>query len=212
MATSINAAGLGLSAAQIAVTTIVVKPTRSFGPFSAQVVLRETHHDELTITNHPVEQGAVISDHAFKNPATLILEMAWSNSPSVSSFQQALQNAVTGTIQGVAALLSGNSVEQVRDMYDKLLKLQTSRIPFTVQTGKRIYSDMLIKSLSTTTDKASENSLMVTAELQQVLIVSTRTVQVAAPAINQQQPQVTQPTVNNGAQNLIPSTSFIPRN
>ena len=32
------------------------------------VWIEETHHDSVVITEHPVEQGAPISDHAFARP------------------------------------------------------------------------------------------------------------------------------------------------
>jgi hypothetical protein len=43
------------------------------------VVIREVHDDELTITDHPVGNGAPITDHAFKNPESVMLEFGWSN-------------------------------------------------------------------------------------------------------------------------------------
>ena len=46
--------------------------------------------------------------------------------------------------------------------HQELLNLQRNRIPFDVTTGKRIYNNMLIKTLEVTTDKSSENVLLAT--------------------------------------------------
>ena len=46
---------------------------RAIGDFIAEVTVKEQHRDEMTITSHPVETGAAITDHAFKNPAQLTI-------------------------------------------------------------------------------------------------------------------------------------------
>ena len=196
--------------AQLGLDSILVKPKRSIGPFSAQVTIREVHNDELQITDHPVSQGATISDHAFMMPATVTIEASWSNSPSNSGIIAGLIAAGTATIEGVQSLLTGNSADQVRDMYAKLLSLQKSRILFDVYTGKRVYKNMLCRSLSTTTDKNSENSLVVIAELRELIVVSTQTLSVSAPPEQQQNPAITQPVTNRGTQALQPTTAWTP--
>ena len=44
------------------------------------VVISEEHDDEVTVTRHPVDQGAPISDHAYKNPSVLNVRFGWSDS------------------------------------------------------------------------------------------------------------------------------------
>src|SRR6266478_6601275 len=44
----------------------------------AEVTVSESGEDALIITEHPVEQGSTISDHAFKRPAHLRLHVGWS--------------------------------------------------------------------------------------------------------------------------------------
>jgi len=46
------------------------------------VVIEEDHDDELIITQHPVELGAIISDHAYKKPSEVRVRCAWNNSGS----------------------------------------------------------------------------------------------------------------------------------
>jgi hypothetical protein len=202
--------GLGFvnAAALIALDSILVKPKRAFGDIKAQVTLEETHDDEMEITEHPVEQGAAISDHAYKRPARLRVHCAWSNSPSVQGLVDGAVGAVKSTISSVQSLITGNSEAQVKDFYEKLLKLQSDRIPFDVYTGKRRYTNMLVKSLNTTTSKDTENSLIVIAAFQQVIIVQTQTILANAPAANQADPAATQPVTNSGTKSLLPSAKF----
>ncbi|MDR1020511.1 MAG: hypothetical protein LBL73_07120 [Synergistaceae bacterium] len=124
---------------------------RAIGDINLEVTIEERHDDTLTITEHPVEKGAAISDHAYKNPM-----------------------AVT-----VTAGMSGKTGDGVpTETYEKLLALQESREPFSIVTGKREYENMLLQGISVTTDADTGNVLMVTLDCREVIIVSTETAQV----------------------------------
>lgn len=170
---------------------ISIHPQRALGPIVAQAVLEEKHSDELQITDHPVEQGAQISDHAFKRPAEVTLRYGWS--PSTLS-------SALGSINVLSPnLLGGN----LKDIYQKLLDLQISRVPFTILTGKRQYSNMLIKSISETTDEKTENVLVVSITCREVLIVQTQVTVLPAQA-KQAAPKKTAQTAQKGVKQLVP--------
>lgn len=215
---------------QLGLQSIIIKPARKIGTLTAQVTISEAHTDELEITEHPVEQGAVIADHAFKRPAEVTIVCGWSNSPpgnganallnaglgavvmglqganptsiATAGFGGAVGGAISQTGAAIQGLISGNTPGQVKDIYQKLLQLQEQRIPFDVLTGKRAYVNMLIRSLSTTTDKTMENSLIVTAVLKQVILVSTKPLSLSAPADQQKFPGSTNPPTNLGTKIL----------
>lgn len=227
--------GFVSAALQLGLQSILIKPQRSIGPIVAQVTIQEVHQDTLEITDHPVEMGAVISDHAFKRPAELIITCAWSNSPSgngsnallnaglaagILGLQGAnsatvltgavgggLGGAVDQTAAGVQALLTGNSPDQVKAIYQRLLKLQEDRIPFDVTTGKRAYKNMLVRSLQVTTDQTSENALQVVATLRQVILVSTKPLVQSAPPEAQRFAGSTNPVTNFGTKVLGPAVA-----
>lgn len=50
-----------------------LRPHRSIGGVTFDVVVEEQHEDTLEITEHPVEHGANISDHAFMKPASVTI-------------------------------------------------------------------------------------------------------------------------------------------
>lgn len=140
----------------------------------------------MEITNQPVEAGAVISDHAYKLPAELELEYAWSaGSP---------QNRT-------------NDLAFLKNLYQQFLGLEAGAVLCTVNTGKRIYQNMLIKSLSVQTDKEHENDLTIRVEFQEILIATTQIVPVSSAA-QQSLPTKTAPTLNQGNQSLQPATNF----
>jgi len=197
--------GLAIQGAQLGLQSILFKPPRKIATFAAQVTLEETHVDELEITSHPVEQGARISDHAYLRPAELTIRAGWSNSPQSSSFLQGLAGAATQTVAGVNDIISGTGLDQTLNVYRKLLELQTSRLPFSVVTGKRTYDNMLFKSLRVETNKETENSLLVTAVLRQLIIVKTQVISSSTPAENQATPALTQAPTELGQKQLQPA-------
>lgn len=134
----------------------LIQPSaRAIGQIYADVTIEENHRDEVIITQHPVEGGGVITDHAFKRPAELEIRCGFSNS-------------------------SAGYVGYVQEQYRALLSLQLTRQPFTVYTGKRRYRNMIIRGISVVTDPHSENTLMATVALQEVIIVSTQTTSAGA--------------------------------
>jgi hypothetical protein len=164
--TAVGLAGSALSSA----VTAFINP-RSIGGFTADVTIEERHEDVLTVTSHPVETGSTISDHAYRQPSKVTIRCGWSNASA---------GAIIGTI---TSLLSGSfDSSYVRTVYNNFLTLQQSRQLFDVLTGKRNYSNMLITRLSIVTDATSENALMMTCECQEILLATTQTVSVGAPA------------------------------
>lgn len=195
--------GLVAAAAQLGLEAILIRPKRAISNFTAQVTLTERHVDEMDIVDHPVEQGAQISDHAYMRPPEVIIECAWSNTPRPSGgFLGSLSTAMEGTNAGVQSIITGNSPNQVRDVYQKLLQLQASRVLIEVVTGKRTYVNMLVRSLIVETDKQTENVLKVTVTLRQLLIASVRVGTIAAAKEDQAFPETTQSSADKGVVQL----------
>lgn len=169
---------------------INIRPQRALGEIIAQAVLEEKHNDELQITDHPVEQGAQISDHAYKRPEEVTLRYGWSESVLASAL---------GSINLLTPNLAGGNLNEI---YNKLLALQASRIPFDILTGKRSYKNMLIKSISETTDEKTEHVLVVTITCRQVLIVETQAA-LLPPKTKQAKPKKTAATARKGTKQLV---------
>lgn len=124
---------------------------RNLGGLQFAVVVEESHEDKVTITEHPVEQGAKINDHAYVEPASLTIRAGHSDTAGAGAS---------------------------REMYEKLLELMRKREPFEIVTGKRLYQNMLLESVSTTTDSTTEHGLQVMAQCREVIIVQTQTASV----------------------------------
>ncbi len=143
---------------------------RTIDDIDVQVVLTENTNDTLTVTKQPVQQGASITDHSYKEPTAFSASLLFKDARALFS--------------------------QTSEIYEKLLNLQNSRIPFTITTPKRVYEDMLMTVLSQTTDKSTENCLSINASFQQVLLVEVATTTV--PRIKQKFPSKTAAIVDKG--------------
>ncbi|WP_145588270.1 phage baseplate protein [Yersinia aldovae] len=147
-------------------SAIFRQQTRKIGLLVPSVIIAEKHQDALEITEHPVEVGAAVNDHAYKRAAEVTMEVGFAGGGSLLDFVD------TSTI----GLSLGKSSEEV---YQELRDLQESRQPFDVITGKRKYSNMLIRGIEVTTDKTSENVLMCVLTLREVIMSQTESVTVA---------------------------------
>lgn len=163
--------------------SVYVRPARSIGGLTMDVTVEEHHTDDLEITDHPVENGADVTDHAFLLPPSVTITAGVSDSGGSNSDT------------------SGGDKRSV-EAYEKLLELQKKREPFDLITGKRVYKNMLIRSLSTTTDKETENALIFTAELRQVIMATIQVVSI--PRSRQKRGMVTGSTDEAGQKQLEP--------
>ncbi len=150
------------------------------GDIKVNVIINETTTDTLTVTKQPVQQGASITDHSFLEPVT---------------FQH--------TIYFAAPQITGG--DSLAAVYQKLLTLQSARVPFTIVTPKRTYTNMLMTSLSQTTDARSENNLAINASYQQIILVPVLATTVPARTF-QKNPGSTGATVDTGNKSMITKT------
>lgn len=176
---------------------------RNIGGIVAHVTIEEEHVDKFAITDHPVEMGSNITDHAYRLPTTVTIRCGWSNSPPPKGTGLLdIPGNLIGGLAATAAAFAGPS-SYVQQVYDDLLALQAALVPLTIVTGKRTYDNMLIESLAVTTNRDNENALQVVATCRRVMFVQTTTVQIPTKDV-QKSPQDTMPVENMGAKQLAP--------
>lgn len=169
-----------------AITPVSIKLPRSVATITFDATIEERHEDQWVMTEHPVEVGSTITDHIYKMPCSLDITAV----TSMGSPQNKAQDS-----------------SFLKTLYNSLLNLGGALLP--VQTGKRIYQNMAVRSLRVDTDKTSENILSVQVSLQEILLATTTLVTVT-PMSNQSLPQKTAPTINQGPVNTAPAPNFNP--
>lgn len=136
------------------VTTMIVSP--SYGRFVFDAVFGTDHSANLTVTQHPVQSGASISDHAYMEPDEVSIEIGMSD-------------AAIGAPGG-----DGRSV----NAFTQLRAIMEKREPVTLVTRLKTYPNMLITSMSAPDDYKTMHALRASIYFQQINIVSVSTVTV----------------------------------
>jgi hypothetical protein len=187
-------------------------------------VVEEDHSSNVRISQHPIEDGSTIADHAYVEPLKLVLQGFKSNHPIslLSSdnlrnlgtsfatgglennflypqgwrFKENSSSTIRAPIVGKVSVASAaqlgtgylnQSVSQAQAVgqepvvpsnlaqraYEELYQRQVNRIPLSVATGLRIYSNMLITSMDTTRNAKNAHSLVTRVTLEEIRIVKT---------------------------------------
>lgn len=166
------------------------------GGWFFDAILQATHTSTLTITEHPVQAGASLTDFAFRQPRTLSLNIGMSD-------------VATSFIPGQ---FSGGSSRSVQ-AYNVLDQLQQSRIPVQVYTRLGLYQNMLVETLTVQDDHTTAHGLRCTVDLKEVLVATVSVVKVSANKAvtdkaqkGKQQPKGIPPSLLSILGNLINGT------
>lgn len=123
----------------------------SMGDFYFDAVFKTEHNATMMITEHPVQTGAPIADHAYLEPEEITCEIGMTD--------------VNG---------DGLSVQ----MYQQLRELMNRREPFTLVTRLHSYENMLISALSVPDDYTTMFAMKATIVFKQIRVVQVATIQV----------------------------------
>lgn len=164
---------------------VVISAEDSQIAFDATV--SERHRHELKVTEHPVEEGASVSDHAQLEPDVLDIQGIISNTPILLNVEDNIQPSIPG----------GNPDNRAQDAYNEFLRLQQTAALLEVATEIRDYSDMMITSISVPREKGSRHILDIGLTLQ-----AFRKATVESVAAPQPIEPVHRSKAKNGRQNL----------
>ena len=95
-----------------------------------------------------------------------------------------------------------------KEVYASFLEMQSNSELLDVITGKRQYSNMLLRTIEVTTDKTTENVLSAVLTLRELILTSTTTVQVADKT-DMAQGASTSPTQNAGVKSPVPKNESL---
>lgn len=154
------------------------------------VVITESHVGAVSVTEHPVEQGANISDHAQEKPDMLTMTAIVSNTPISRTKQtriidtglgQFVSNVPADQVQGVAGYAEA--------AYARLRELKSARNLITVVTNLRVYTSMIIENLTVPRDSNTGDALSFSVQLKQVIVVRNKVTRTVASKDPKAQPK-----------------------
>jgi hypothetical protein len=122
------------------------------------------------MTEHPIEEGANITDHAFVEAKVVSIELAMSDAATY------LDSSFGGDTPSINA-------------FEKLVELQEERQPLTITTRLKTYENMLIETITAPDDFKTMFGMKATVGLREIFVASTATV--AMPDRSSAAPQKT---------------------
>jgi hypothetical protein len=157
-------------------------------------VLSLEHDQRLEKTQHPIQNGANISSHAYLMPARLVLYVG------MSDCMAAFSSGSNPTKPPYITPFSGNPSKSV-SAYQQMIALQASRQPLTIGTRLRTYRNMIVTSVSPREDSRTIAGLKMRVEFEQIFTASISTTSASA------RPQDTGATGLGGVNTQAPNSA-----
>jgi hypothetical protein len=130
----------------------------------------ETHSGSTSPTEHPVEDGALVADHAIDQPDEVELVGMVTNTPILALASQRARS-----------VLGGPASARAVDAYEEIRRLRRTKTLVEVETELRTYSSMLIISDSVTRDKDTKNILQITVRFREFRTATVETTEAPQP-------------------------------
>lgn len=144
------------------------------------ITLSEAHTLPATVTDKPIEDGSTINDNVIVGQGTV---------------------SVSGIFRDE---MSGNSQ---LDKWAALKAIQSAREPFTLTTSMGAYVNMVLLNISADRSVSNVGALFFTAELKQVRIIASQTVQVPLKAVPEERKAKQAPKQDRGKQQAQKQTA-----
>jgi len=153
-------------------------------------VFKVLHQQQLVVTQHPVQTGAPIVDHAYLLPAKVVLSVGISE--AMDSYDA---EAYSNGPKSVSA-------------YQTFLSVQASRKPLTLTTRLRTYTNMVIENIEVIDDHKTVASLRAVISLAQIIPAVINVSAEPLPETSQRD-QTSQSTHDGSLQPLLPNDTLL---
>lgn len=126
-----------------------------FGEITIDVTLNEDHEYDTFVTDNPIEDGTIFSDHVILLPTVL---------------------NITGRVTDAAITILGiPKLSKSIDAFRELVALQTNKTPFSVSTALHFYENMYMKNIQFLRTSNDGQSIRFSAVLREIQIVGSNT-------------------------------------
>jgi hypothetical protein len=129
--------------------------TQSPTTYYFDATLRVEHTQELVCTEHPVQVGPAIVDHAYLRPARVVLEVGMSD--AMQSFSSSQYTG--GKSKSVSA-------------YQTFKQIQSARVPITLSTRLDTYQNMVLEDVRGTEDSRTFRGFRGSLHFRQIISAS----------------------------------------
>ena len=167
----------------------------SLGGYVFDAYLRVSHNRRLTITQHPVETGASITDHAYEEPVIFDIDIGMTDTTLGKIPNQFFDN------NGLNLLYTNKSIKSRSvKAYDVLLGMQKSRQPYELICRYGSFK-VVIEDINPIDDYTTKYALRATVRLRQILITASSSKTISSDPY-------TTDSINRGSQNSVPAETL----
>lgn len=144
------------------------------------------HNLESSVTDNPIEDGSLISDHVDVKPKRLTITAIMSEAPI--SLESAIIGNVAGVAGGVVGGFQGNIAtfgiaalggqllnklgDRVKEAFKAISEIREKKIAVTIQTGLDTYNNMIITSFLPIETASNGDSLSFTASFKEIKVAN----------------------------------------
>lgn len=155
----------------------------TIGDIVPHVTIEEVSRDQVVTTDHPVELGAAVTDHAFRRPPVFEIRCGWSNSTGRSN---AIVMQVTEQLQ--------------------IVQERSRQRPVEIFTPRRMYENMVLGEVQVIRDANSNSIVACSMRARQILIVEAQTT--GGDAARQADPASTATPADSGPVSTTPGPGY----
>ena len=178
---------------------LLLSPKTSIGDYVFDVYTNINHSQTATITSHPTQFGANISDHKFDEPDQLTFQIGMSDSSQDLIKGQFYQQGHSPIMRKIKLDEKGELVQETyQEKYQRykenalnflsdsrsvnafniLSRLKLEGVPLKCVTRLRTYDNMIINSISVDDSNETKYGLRATVTLKEILTATLSVVQV----------------------------------
>ena len=152
---------------------LFIRTQKAIGGIQLDAVISESHVNEVSLTNNPVELGAEITDNAVVQPKQINILAEVSDTPlGVAALGQ-----IVDLVTGLFGTSTTDNITRSNAAYNAIIQLQEEREPIEIQTKLKLYTNMIITNVSVQQDKNTSRIVRMSIDLQQVIITESEIVQ-----------------------------------
>ena len=152
---------------------LFIRTQKSIGGIQLDAVISESHVNEVSLTNNPVEFGAEITDNAVVQPKQINILAEVSDTPlGVAALGQ-----IVDLVTGLFGTSTTDNITRSNAAYNAIIQLQEEREPIEIQTKLKLYTNMIITNVGVQQDKNTSRIVRMSIDLQQVIITESEIVQ-----------------------------------
>lgn len=154
-------------------------------------IMRTEHSSRVKATQHQVQTGVIMSDHAIIEPASLTIEIMMSDAHNSAIVNNAnFLDTITNAYKLVRPYINSNMPKSYitkgegrsAAAWSLLKAMQMARMPLVVETRLGTYNNMLIEELSAPDDLKTLHALKCTVRLKEIIVANTSEIKVSARA------------------------------